>query len=173
VLVSALLASVGCPGASENPALVEHREGPRLQFVIRHLEAGQKETVDSVWSQNDNRDSVAVVIVGGEGMVLSSVNVELGVAERAEGDAYINASLPSHAIPWKVLTNVAVDTLPLLQAARVLFYIRPSQLQEEIGRNRKFVVDSVEVGLWVESVKVRISWPPAHERSWSLGLLWD
>jgi hypothetical protein len=144
-----------------------------VQFVIHHLGTGQQKTADSVWSQNDNRDSVAVLIVGGEGVVLSSVSVELVVALRAEGDADINSSLPSDTIPWKALTNVPVDSLPLVQTARLLFYIQPSQLQEEIGRNRRSIVQSVEVGSWVEAVRVRISWPPAHERSRWLELLWD
>src|SRR5262245_55571747 len=103
MIESRLLISVGlsflsiCCGTSPGAATRTASDNPDVWFVTYCLGCrfGRSDRTtmgkDSVWSQNDDRDSVLVVVSGADRTVLSLVTITAFAIQRFEGDAYRNA----------------------------------------------------------------------------------
>ena len=143
-------------------------QGPHIEFWVTPLDATPDHLRDQsdAWSQNDSADSVAVVLVGLDGMVVPSVVLELRAEEQLEGDATPTGRVKPKTIPWRTLTNVSVDSLPRSSDGRLLVAIRPSELWRRIKETLGDVY-------YVTALDVRLKLADGREVAQSLDLLWD
>ena len=163
-LALALLPS--CTSARD--AASDLARGPHIEFWVTPSDATPDHLRDrsDAWSQNDSADSVAVVIVGLDGTILPSVALELRAEEELEGDATPTGRVEPKVLPWRTLTNVAVDSLPRSSDGRLLLAVRPSELWQRIKKTLGDVY-------YVSSLTVRLQLADGQEVAQSLDLLWD
>ena len=163
VLLPATLAGLACRGVpAKDTSAATH--APQVQFAIVSLDGDSTSALDSVWSQNDDVDSVDVLISDAGGLVISSVDVNLVIEHRSEGDAVQRAAAAPEVISWVTLRNVAVDSLLGESRGRRLLTLRPSALQKHVAARG--------ADLWVVSVNMSILLP-SRPVTRSLELLWD
>lgn len=137
---------------------------PQIEFAIRSLDGDSTQPSDSVWSQNDNRDSVGIVISDGKGLTLSTVSIELLTERSVEGDPVRPPPADPRVVTWKTFTNVTVDSLPGVSRGRQLLTLRPSVMQQEVHDQSS--------DRWIRSIRVQIQFDGA-EVARSFDLLWD
>ena len=134
LIVTALLTACAAPNKDREASTARL---PAIQFRITPLDlaAGDTARNHSVWSQNDYRDSVQILISGADGTVLPHVVVHLVLKESVEGDGRGTGAAPV-TVPWRTITALSVDSLPETLYGRLLLTIRPSVLwQGATGRS--------------------------------------
>jgi hypothetical protein len=157
ILYVAVLSSCGNPipeHASDDR--MEHTEPsrqsgpPTIEFYVRRLVAndgmaGPRSA--SVWSQNDDVDSITVVIAEGLGMVVREAGIDLVGRLAVEGDARIDSQLVPRVVRWLTLTQIKLDSLPSVPGGKRLLAVRPSELwdQYKMRAGGSMAVDSVHV----------------------------
>ena len=137
---------------------------PNIAFAIRSLDGDSDLPADSAWSQNDDRDSVDIVIYGGKGLTLSTASVELLTERSVDGDPVKPPPTDPTLVTWKRFLNVRVDSLPAASQGRQLLTLRPSEIQKHVHDESS--------DRWIRSIRVRIEFG-GTEVARSLDLLWD
>lgn len=119
------------------------------------------------WSQNDDADSVGVVIDAAPGSAIDTMIIELLGRERSGGDARSDAVRPLlPTMLWRQVVSVTVDTLPSTSDGHRIILLQPSELWRafrERGPGAAFL-DSVHVTLRLTNGTVG---------RYGLGLLFD
>jgi len=166
--ITASFLSICCGGTTPKAGSSATNDA-QVRFVIHRLAPDSGRTLsahDSVWSQNDDRDSVLVLVSGADGVVLSLVSIHVVAGERFEGDALRNTTaVEQPPVPVTMLRNVLTDSLPLIDGARIVWRFRPSELQDQISKRGS--------DLWLNSMIVRIQPVSGPVIQRSLEFLWD
>jgi hypothetical protein len=168
VSVTTCFLFISCGGNTPKTAS-SATNNPQIRFVIYDLDPDSGRTSsgqDSVWSQNDDRDSVLVLVSGADETLLAVVSIDVVAGERFEGDALRNATaVEQPPVPVTVLRNLSTDSLPGMDGARIVWRFRPSDLQSQISKRGK--------DLWLTSMIVRVQPTSGRGAQRSLEFLWD
>jgi len=138
-----------------------------VSFLTRRLAGDgpeQLERTDTIWSQNDDVDSVVAVLVTDNAALLEGVTVDLIGRPGFEADG--PEELPSTTVKWLSLSNIRIDSLISLRSGSRLVSLRPSALQErfEAISGGGMLLDTVRVTVRVSGHRATIA---------NLMLLWD
>ena len=156
------LVCLACRSAPGNSTAAS--DGPHIEFAISLLAEDSSQTLDSVWSQNDAADTVWILISGANGLILSSVSIDLIAEHQAEGDPIHPPAPAPQVISWATFKDVRVDSLPAESRGRLLVAVRPSALQEQA---------QTQAGdLWATTINVRVQLG-SIVLTRSIDLLWD
>lgn len=168
LLLATLTASAGCElhGARErarNSSLTSSegfRAGtpaqvPRIIFHVPPLLATAerpRERADTVWSPNDDRDSIQVVLIGGSNRSHVDIKVEVLIEPQSQGEDPPRAGRGARAVTWKTIKDVRLDSLSHVGDGHLLLLVVPSTVKadrtiamdasEEVGGIRVSVISS-------------------------------
>jgi hypothetical protein len=129
-------------------------ETPRIIFHIPPLVATAdrpRERADTLWSPNDDRDSVQVALTGVSDSAHVSIRVEALIEPQSQGeDPPVRTTRGRRAVTWKTVKNIRLDSLTRLGEGHLLLLLQPSGLKadrtipmnagEEVGGIRVNVV---------------------------------
>jgi hypothetical protein len=174
VAVIGFLASiVGCERAAPDRAgrapLADRASNtqPIIAFYIRDLENqnGHATRPESVWSQNDNMDSITIVISGPPTMVLRDVAIDLVGGPATEGDAVV-VDKTRQEVRWRSFKDVVVDSLHDTFGGKQLLRIQPSVLWKTFR-------DLTGHDFFVDSLHVSVETLAGQKVERGLGIRWD
>lgn len=118
--------------------------GPRGKLAVRFFvpslipNAEWDATPDSVWSSNDDRDSIYVILVGAPKETIASILVE-GRVERILSPDLESMIPDSEADPHRISIlrqeGVNLDAAPNAHTGRLLLILRPSSIDQTAQRS--------------------------------------
>ena len=159
---------VGSCGQTSARLSGDARHQPGVQFwIIPRVGSADPATqrFDSIWSQNQEVDSIAILLTGADGMKLPLAVLELIADSSVEGDGYM-AYPTTRTLVWHSLRDVVVDSLEPIHGSRRLLDIRPSLLwdrvQADVGKHFR-----------PSALRVRLEFGGGGTFTRTLEFLWD
>ena len=141
------------PANSNSARLLSAAQEPRIVFHVPPLVATaerNRERADTLWSPNDDRDSIQVELIGGRGAPFVDFRVEALIEPKFQGD---DPPTPTPKgvrwVSWKELKRIHLDSLPRLGSGHLLFLLRPSKVvaDKEIAKNVSEVVGGIRLSI--------------------------
>ena len=139
----------------------------RIRFYVPPLVATSDhpaDRTDTLWSPNDDRDSILVVLSGNDVRGIATLLVDVGVGPLTMDDEPSNARPIPRIIRWITLYHVSVDTLRRWSDGRLLMVVSPSAL----SRSPRLALRSHEA---VRSLRVRATLPDGTDVHGTIELL--
>jgi hypothetical protein len=140
---------------------------PRIIFHVPPLLATAerpRERTDTVWSPNDDRDSIQVVLIGGSNRSHVDIKVEVLIEPQSQGEDPPRAGKGLRAVNWKTIKDVRIDSLSYVGDGHLLLLVVPSTVKAD----RTIAMDvSEEVG----GIRVSAISPAGQTISASLSFL--
>lgn len=166
LVVATIASGAGCSADDGNPSVIDSvpansndaravsaAQGPRIVFHVSPLVATAERArtrIDTVWSQNDDRDAIEVELIGGAGASFVDVEVDLEIEPTFEGDEPPTPT-PKAArfVRWKELKRVHLDSLPRAGSGYRLLLLRPSAVMADkvISKDVSEAVGGIRVSI--------------------------
>jgi hypothetical protein len=144
-----------CSCMPERRSLPTSTNAPAVRFVVHSLIGDATGRTDSVWSGNDDMDSVEIILEGMPPRVQASATIELELATRPGEPGADRPPSSVRTVQLKAMKLSSIDSLPRTNHGWLLFVVKPSTLHDSVEGHfgKEEVIEAVRVTVTPQSSK--------------------